>query len=69
MSTTYTINATDSETPAAWMRLATSVTPGAQDSGLCRYTATTDNASALEAALEEDVNVVEYWVVPTVEVQ
>lgn len=61
---TYTINAVDSETQSAWMRLVTSLVSGAQDSGYCRYTVTTDDAAALEAALEADDGVVEYRAIP-----
>lgn len=64
MSTTtaYSVNATDSESPAAWMDLpcVTSVIPGNQDSGLCRYRVETTDAAALEAALDADDDVIAY---------
>jgi hypothetical protein len=59
---TYSVNVTDSETPAAWMRLpiVTSLTLGAQDSGRCAFRVTTTDAEALEAALDADADVLEY---------
>jgi hypothetical protein len=57
---TYSINTTDSETPAAWMGLCTTAQAGEQDSGRVRYTATTEQPEALEAALDADDGVLEY---------
>lgn len=56
----YSINTTDSESPPAWLDLCTSATPGAQDGGRCRWLVTTEQASALEAALEADAAVESY---------
>ena len=57
---TYTINLTDSEQTPAWMALCATATPGAQDSGRVRYTVTTEQPDALEAALDADDDVLEY---------
>lgn len=57
---TYTINLTDSEQTPAWMALCATATPGAQDSGRVRYTVTTEQPDALEAALDADDAVLEY---------
>lgn len=61
-TTNYSVQMTDSETPAAWMSLpcVVSLTPGAQDSGRCRFAVVTSDAAALEAALESDDSVIEY---------
>lgn len=62
--TTYTINTTDTETPTAstnvWQRLCASLVMGAQDSGRCRFTATTDRPAELEAALNVCDEVLDY---------
>lgn len=60
--TTYSVQMTESETPAAWMSLpcVVSARPGAQDSGRVQYTVETTDAPALEAALEADADVLEY---------
>lgn len=62
MTTTYSVQMTDSETPASWMSLpgVVSVRPGPQDSGRVHYTVETTDASALESALEADADVLEY---------
>lgn len=59
---TYTVNMIDSDKPAAWMGLPSTVAvrPGAQDSGRVRYAVDTTDASALEAALDADDDVLEY---------
>lgn len=62
MATTYSVQMTDSETPAAWMGApwCVSLTPGAQDSGRVRYTVdVTDEAAAL-AAWDADDDVLSY---------
>ncbi len=59
-TTTYTINATDTETTPAWQALCSTVTPGAQDSGRVRYAVTTEQPEALETALDGDDDVLEY---------
>lgn len=58
----YSVQMTDSETPAVWMSLpgVLAVRPGAQDSGRVHYTVETTDAPALEAALEADDSVLEY---------
>lgn len=60
--TTYWIQTIDSETPSAWMRIATRITPGAQDSGRCAWTAEVDSSRRedLDAALEADPYVLWY---------
>lgn len=58
--TTYSINMMDSETPATWMQLCATAVPGNQDSGHCRWTVTTTQPYALEAALEADSSVLAY---------
>lgn len=62
MTTTYSVQMTDSETAAAWMGAAyvTSVRPGTQDSGRVRMIVETTDAAALEAALEADADVLSY---------
>lgn len=62
MTTTYSVQMTDSETAAAWMGAAyvTSVRPGTQDSGRVRMIVETTDAAALEAALEADNDVLSY---------
>ena len=62
MAITYSINLTDSETPPTWLALCVTATPGAQDSGRVRYTVTTSQPEALEAALDADESVIEYGV-------
>jgi hypothetical protein len=57
---TYSINCTDAEAPPAWAALCATLTPGAQDSGRCRYAVTTARPGALEAMLEADASVIEY---------
>lgn len=57
---TYSINAIDSDSPSPWMDLCLRVTPGVQDSGRCRYEVAATDAVALETALEDDDNVLEY---------
>lgn len=59
-TTTYSINLTDSEQTPAWMALCATATPGAQDSGRVRYTVTTEQPAALEAALNADADVLTY---------
>lgn len=59
-TTTYSINLTDGDSAPAWMSLCTTATPGAQDSGRVRYTVTTEQPEALEAALDADDSVIEY---------
>lgn len=60
MTTTYSVQMTDSETAAAWMGAASSVRPGTQDSGRVRMIVETTDAAALEAALEADDMVLSY---------
>ena len=57
---TYSINLTDSDSTPAWLSLCATATPGAQDSGRVRYTVTTEQPAALEAALDADDAVLEY---------
>lgn len=60
MTAIYSIQMTDSETPAAWMSLCKTATPGNQDSGRVRYIVTTEQPEALEAALDADDDVIQY---------
>lgn len=65
MTTTYTINCTDTDRPTPWHDAPgiVSATPGNQDSGRCRWTVVTADPDALEAALDADDAVIEYDVV------
>lgn len=60
MPVTYIVNTIDSEIAPEWMNVATEVTPGAQDSGRCRFAVETSDPAALEAALDADDEVIEY---------
>jgi len=67
MTTTYSVQMTDSETPAVWMSLPGVVCrPGAQDSGRVRYTVETPDAASLESALNADDDVISYETSATV---
>ena len=57
---TYSINLTDGDSTPAWLALCLTATPGAQDSGRVRYTVTTEQPAALEAALDADDTVIGY---------
>lgn len=59
-TTTYSINCNDSDRTPAWMDLAKTARPGPQDSGRCAWTVTTIDATALEAALDADDDVIKY---------
>jgi hypothetical protein len=58
----YTVNMNDSEEPYFWMGLSCVVSfqVGAQDSGRCRFTVETKDAAALELALDDDDDCIEY---------
>lgn len=62
MTTTYSVQMTDSETPASWMGAehVVSCTPGAQSGGKVRMTVVTTDADALEASLMSDADVLDY---------
>lgn len=66
-TTTYSVNAIDADNwPAAFRAPGVlSVTPGAQDSGRCRFAVTVaaDAQTGFEAALNADDAVIEYSVV------
>ncbi len=58
----YTINSRDTDTPAAWMDIASTITPGARDSGRCRFRAevSAEHADAFETELDEDADVLDW---------
>jgi len=58
--TNYWINTIDSDEWPAWAALCVSVVPGAQSGGNCAYHARTEQAEALEAALDADDSVIAY---------
>jgi hypothetical protein len=62
LTRTYTINSLDTDAPAAWMEIARTVTPGAQDSGRCRFRAEVEESRrwAFESALEIDMDVIDW---------
>lgn len=59
---TYWVNTADSDTPSAWMSIASAVRPGAQDSGRCAFhvEVAAGRVADLEAALDADDGVIEY---------
>lgn len=66
MMTTYSVQMTDSETPAAWMGApwCKSAKPGAQDSGRVRFTVVVIDDAAAKAAWDADDSVLSYEVSP-----
>ncbi len=61
---TYSVQMTDSETPASWMSLPGVVAkPANQGGGKVRMTVTTQDPDALVAALDADDDVLSYDVV------
>jgi hypothetical protein len=61
--THYIVTANDSDQPSAWMDLCAALRPANQDSGRCSYFVSTSNAAALEAALDNDDDVIAYEIV------
>lgn len=59
LTVAYRLNCIDTDTPPAWMDIAKTAVPGAQDIGRCNWRVTADASKreAFEAALDADGDV------------